>query len=129
MIRLLLRAAISLVTVAVALLICLWVLPGFSIGFAGFIVAVIVFAIAQAILAPLILKIVTRHAEALVGGIGLISTFVALLIASLFPSGVHLSGISTWLLATLIIWVVTALGGWLLASLIFKKKTNEARGR
>ncbi|HTN54806.1 MAG TPA: phage holin family protein [Microbacterium sp.] len=127
MTRFLIRIAISLGTVAVALLVCFWVLPDFGLSLAGFLTAVIVFTIAQALLSPLIFNLARKHASAILGGVGLISTFVALLIASLFPGGLHIRGIGTWILATLIVWIITALGTWLLP-LIFLKKTVTKRG-
>jgi uncharacterized membrane protein YvlD (DUF360 family) len=127
MIRFLIRVAISLGTSAVALLVCFWVLPDFGLSLAGFLTAVIVFTIAQALLSPLIFNLARKHASAILGGIGLVSTFVALLIASLFPGGLHIVGIPTWILATLIVWIITALGTWLLP-LIFLKKSVTKRG-
>lgn len=127
MVRFLIRIAISLGTVAVALLVCFWTLPDFDLSLSGFLTAVVVFTIAQALLSPLIFNLARRHADAILGGIGLISTFLALLIASLFPGGLHITGILTWILATLIVWIITALGAWLLP-LIFLKKTVIQRG-
>lgn len=127
MTRFLIRIAISLGTVAVALLVCFWVLPDFDLSLSGFLTAVVVFTIAQAVLTPLIFNLARKHANAILGGVGLVSTFVALLIASLFPGGLHITGVATWILATLIIWIITALGTWLLP-LIFLKKTVTQRG-
>lgn len=127
MIRFLIRTAISLGTAAVALLVCSWVLPDFGLSLGGFLTAVIVFTIAQAVLSPFIFNLARKHASAVLGGIGLVSTFVALLIASLFPGGLSITGVVTWILATLIVWIITALGTWLLP-LIFLKKTVTQRG-
>jgi NhaP-type Na+/H+ or K+/H+ antiporter len=87
---------------------------------------VLVFAVAQSILAPFIFNLARKYASAMLGGIGLVSTLVALLVASLVPGGIHVDGIVTWILAALVVWVVTALGGWLLP-LIFLKKKVAAR--
>lgn len=114
MVRLLISFAISLVSAALGLLLAAWILEDFHVEPGGFIVAVLVFAIAQAILSPFIFNVARQYASALLGGIGLVSTFVALLIASLFPGGIRVDGVVTWILATLIIWIVTALGVWLL---------------
>ncbi|WP_417554677.1 hypothetical protein [Microbacterium sp.] len=122
MIRFLIRTAISLGTAAVALLVCSWTLSDFGLSVGGFITAVVVFTIAQAVLGPFIFNIARQYASAILGGIGLVSTFVALLIASLFPGGLHISGVVTWVLATLIVWIITALGTWLLPLIFLKKK-------
>lgn len=127
MIRLLIRAAIFLVTAALGLLVAMWILPDVHLSSSGFITAVLVFAIAQSVLSPFIFKMAHRHAPAVIGGIGLVSTFVALLIASLFPGGLVIDGVVTWVLATLIVWIVTALGAWLLPLIFLKKRAEERR--
>jgi hypothetical protein len=123
MVRFLIQIAISIVTAMVALLVASWTLPDFRLEPGGFIVAVAVFTIAQAILAPFIFNVARQHASALLGGIGLVSTFAALLVASLFPGGIQISGVVTWILATLVIWIITALGAWLLPLIFLKKRT------
>ncbi|WP_139415856.1 phage holin family protein [Agromyces laixinhei] len=127
MIRFLIRTAISLVTAALGLLVASWILPEFRIEWGGFIVAILVFAIAQAVLSPFIFNLARQHASAILGGIGLVSTFVALLIASLFPGGITISGVVTWILATLIVWIITALGTWLLPLIFLKEKAKKAK--
>lgn len=127
MIRLLIRVAIHLGSAAIGILIAALALHNFRLSVTGFITTVIVFAIAQSVLGPFILKMAHRYAPALLGGIGLVSTFVALLIASWFRGGISIRGIGTWVLATLIVWVVTALGGWLLPLVFLKKKITRNR--
>lgn len=121
MIRLLIHAGISIVTAALAILVAQLLLSDFNVEISGFLIAVAVFAAAQSILAPVVYKIASKRAPAILGGIGLVSSFLALLIASLLPGGLQISGLSTWIAATLIVWVVTALGTWLIPLVVFKK--------
>ncbi len=107
MVRFLIRLAISLVTAALGLLVASWVLPDFHLEWGGFLVAIIVFSVAQAILGPFVFNLARQYASAVLGGIGLVTTFLALLIASLFPGGIHIDGVVTWVLATLIVWIIT----------------------
>lgn len=125
MVRFLIRAAIFLVTAALGLLVAAWILPEVVLSPSGFITAVIVFALAQSILAPFILNMARKYAPAMLGGIGLVSTFVALLIASLFPGGLTITGVPAWVLATLIVWLVTALGGWVLPLLFLRDRAGK----
>lgn len=125
MVRFLIRAAIFVVTAALGLLVASWVLPGFHLDWEGLLVAVLVFAAAQSILAPFIFNLARKYASALLGGIGLVSTLVALLVASLLPGGIRVDDFLTWILAALVVWVVTALGGWLLPLIFLKKKVAE----
>lgn len=120
MLRFLIRLAIYLGTAALALFVASLLLPGFDLSVSGFLVAIGVFALAQSILTPFIVNMARKYAPAVLGGIGLVSTFVALLIASFFPGGITITGIDTWVLASLVVWLVTALGGWLLPLLILR---------
>lgn len=125
MVRFLIRVAIFLVSAALGLLVSWWLLPGFDINWAGFVVAMLVFAIAQSILSPLISKLAARHAPAILGGVGLVSTFLALLLATVIADGLRIDGLLTWVLATLIVWLVTALGTWLLPLVFLKRRAGE----
>jgi len=127
MVRFLIRAAIFLGTAALGLLIAWWLLPGFDIDWAGFLVAMLVFAIAQSLLSPHITKLATRHAPEVLGGVGLVSTFLALLLATVIANGLRIDGLLTWVLATLIVWLVTALGTWLLSVAFLKRRVGARR--
>ena len=129
MIRFLIRAAIFLGTAAIGILVAAAILPDFQVSPSGALLAIAIFAIAQSLLAPFILKQARRSAPALLGGIGLVSTFVALLIASFFPGGISVTGniIVTWILATLIVWIITALGAWLLPLIFLKDRAEKRR--
>ncbi len=121
MIRLLLRIGIDLVDAALALLIAGWLVEGFTVHPGGFVVAVLVFTAAQAILAPAIFNLARQHASAILGGIGLVSTLVALWVATLFPGGIQITTMTAWMLSPLVVWLITALGGWILSFLIIDK--------
>lgn len=126
MIRFLIRAAIFVGTAAIGLLIASWLVSGVTLRPSGFIIAVGVFALAQSLLAPFIFNVARQHAAPLLGGIGLVSTLVALIIASFFPEGLSISGASSWVLATLVVWIVSALGTWLLPLYLLKEKAGNA---
>nr|WP_274637919.1 phage holin family protein [Microbacterium bovistercoris] len=131
MITFLIRALIFLVSAALGLIVADLVLPGFVLHWSdwwGFVLAIVIFAILQSILAPWLVKISRRHAPALLGGIGLVSTFVALLIAVLLPAaGIGIDGPAAWIFGTLIVWVVTALATLLLPGLFLKKRIAARR--
>lgn len=131
MITFLIRAAIFVVSAALGLIAADLILPGFYVHWSdwwGFVLAVVIFAVLQSILAPWLLKVTRRHANALIGGIGLLSTFVALLIAVLVPSaGIGIDGPVAWIIGTLVVWLVTALATWLLPPLFIKKRVQDRR--
>jgi len=121
MIRLLLSAAISIVSAALALLVASALIPGVDVSASGFVIAVLVFTVAQAILAPFVFNLARTYASAVLGGIGLVSTFLGLFVATLFPDGVKISGVTAWVLSALVVWLITALGTWILGALIIKR--------
>jgi hypothetical protein len=126
MVRLLLRAVVFLGSSAIGLLVAAWVVPGVSVSVVGFITAVVIFTIAQAILSPFIFKMASRYASAFLGGIGLVSTLVALILAAVLSHGLSIRGIGSWLAATLVVWLVTALATLLLPLLIIRKKASPS---
>ncbi|XKH52907.1 phage holin family protein [Citricoccus nitrophenolicus] len=121
MIRMLLQAAINVVTAAVGLLVAGALIEGVTLNAAGFVTGVVVFVVAQAILGPFVFNLARQYASAILGGIGIVSTFLALWIASLVPGGLSITGLSAWVLAPLLVWVITALGMWLLGFLVLNR--------
>ncbi|SER35280.1 4 TMS phage holin, superfamily IV [Mycobacterium sp. 88mf] len=122
MIRFLLRIAIFLGSSAIGLLVAAWLVPGVSVSAWGFVTAVVIFAVAQAILSPFFLKMASRYASAFLGGIGLVSTLVALILASVLTHGLSIRGIGSWIAATVVVWLVTAVATVVLPVLFAKKK-------
>ena len=127
MIRFLLRVAIFLGSSALGLLAAAWLVPGVTIRPLGFIAAVVIFTVAQAILSPFFLKMASRYASAFLGGIGLVSTFAALVLASLFASGISIRGIGSWIGATIVVWLITAIATVVLPMLFLKNRVASAK--
>jgi hypothetical protein len=109
MMRILLRAVTLLGSWAIGLLVAAWVVPGVSVSVTGFVLAVLVFSVSQAVLSLLILKLPREYAALFLGGSALALTFVALTLASVFTHGLSISGIVSWVLATVLVWLVTTL--------------------
>lgn len=131
MLNLLIRAAIYLVSAFLGLVVAALLIPGFYLHWNdwwGIVLAVVIFAILQSILAPLLLRITRRHANALIGGIGLVSTFIALLIAVVIPAaGIGIDGVLAWILGTLVVWLVTALAAWLIPPLFIREDRRREK--
>lgn len=132
MIMFLIRALIFLVSAAIGLIAADLILPGFQIDWSdwwGFVLAIVIFAVLQSVLAPWLARVAQRNAPALLGGIGIVSAFVALLIVVLIPSAGITIGAPwwTWIIAPVIVWLFTALATWLLPALFIKKKVQENR--
>ncbi|MCR2785326.1 MULTISPECIES: hypothetical protein [unclassified Microbacterium] len=131
MIMFLLRALIFLASAALGLIVADLILSGFQIDWSdwwGFVLCIVIFAILQSVLAPWIAKIARRYAPALLGGIGIISTLVALLIVVLLPiGGLRITNALSWVLAPVVVWVVTAVATVLLPMVFIRRKVDERR--
>ncbi len=131
MITFLIRAAIFVFSAALARSVAELVLPGFHLDWSDwwcFVLAVLIFAVIQSVLSPWVFKVTRRHAPALLGGIGIISTFVAILIVVLIPNaGIGISYPLAWVLAPVIVWIITALATWLLPLVFLKKQVAQRR--
>ena len=125
MIRFLIHVLINLATAAIGLLLAGWIVPGVLLQPTGFVVAVVVFALAQGVLGPFVFNVARQYASAILGGIGLVTTLIALAIASLFDGGLSISGFMAWVGATLLVWIVTALGGWILGWLFITRRLGK----
>ncbi len=127
MIRLIVRTAIVLLGNAVGLIVASLVLDGFDIDVTGFIVSLIVFTVAVALMTPFLASTMRRNqsSSSAMGGVALISTFVALLITDLFTDGLSISGIGTWIGATVIVWLGSLLAVFILPYLGLKKYLDE----
>ncbi len=124
MIRFLLHALIFLASAALGLIVADLVLAGFHISWRdwwGFLLAIVLFAVLQSVLSPLATRFGRRHARALLGGMGILSTFVAIVIVVLIPAaGLSISDPLAWIAGPVIVWLVTALATWLLTPLLLR---------
>jgi len=128
MMRLIASTVLELIANAIGLLVAYWILrPDFSIDAVSFIIVVAIFTAARFILAPLLWKLSMRYARMLTGGISLVVIFVSLLVTTWLSSGLVITGVTTWILATLIVWVFGVVAMLLLPLVIFKKTLAAAR--
>jgi putative membrane protein len=126
MIRFLLSIVVHFAANAVGLLVAAALLEEMSVSGTAFVVAVAIFTLVEAVVGPMIRQAAVKNAQALLGGTALVVTFVGLLVTSLISDGLRIEGASTWLLATVIVWVA-ALLATLVLPLIFVKKAVEER--
>lgn len=118
---LLTRLLIFLGSSAIGLFVAQLVLDGVRVSWLPFIVVVVIFAVLQAALTAVITPFARDKAPALVGGVGLVSTFLALLISNVALSGLSVrGGPLTWLWASLIVWLATMLATMLLPKMFGK---------
>lgn len=121
MVRFLASSALTLLGNAVGLLVAALLLPNFHIQPLGFIVSVLFFTGVEIFLRPFIIKMSLRYIPAISGGIALVTTLVGLLLTSAFTDGIRITGLSTWILAPLVIWLSVVLAGIILPMFLFKQ--------
>ena len=133
MITFLFRALLYIVSAGLGLIAADLALDGFQIEWSkwwGFVICILIFALLQSILSPWITKIADRYAPVLLGGIGIVSTLIALIIVVLLPiGGLRIVDAAGWILGSVIVWVVTALGSVLLPMIFLKRRVADKRAR
>jgi hypothetical protein len=129
MVVFLIRSAIYLVSAALGLVVAALIVDDVHLTAGGFVVALIIFLLAQWILTPLVMKMTRKYANAFIGGVGIVSTFVALLIASIIGDGLSITGgIGPWVLAAVIVWLVTAIATLVLPMIFLRNRVQDRKG-
>ena len=127
MIRFLVRMFVLLVANAIGLWIASLVLDGVDLNASGFITAVVIFTVVVALLTPFLESQFRRRQSAALGGVALIATLVSLIVTAAISDGLSISGLGTWIAATVIVWLVALLAAFLLPFLGLKKYLGERR--
>lgn len=124
----LLRVLIYLASAAAGLILADLFVAGFHISWLdwwGFLVAIVVFAVVQSLATPLATRVARKHAPLLLGGIGIIATFVSLLLVAVLPSaGVRITTVAAWFLAPLVVWIVSAVVTWVLTVVLIDRRAR-----
>ena len=92
MIRFLIQIVVFLASAAIGLLVAATFVDGVTVKAIGFITAVAIYSVIQAVISPFLMKMAARNAAAFLGGIGLLATFVALV--AMVNAGLGLAGLS-----------------------------------
>ena len=131
MIRFLINVCVFLASAALGLWLTAIILgDNFSLPAAALLTATLIFSVIQAILSPFFVKTTSgAGGGAFLGGVGLISTFVSLWLTTLIVDTFVIDGgWTTWLAATVIMWLVTALATWIFAIIFLRNRRQERRG-
>ena len=127
MIRFLIAIVVQLLSNALGLVVAAQVLDDVTLTASAFIVAVVVFTVVYAIAQPFFTQMALSYVPALRGGVALVATLVGLLITAWVTDGLSISGATTWIAATVIVWIVSLIGVLLLPLILVKKKVDENR--
>lgn len=130
MIRLLVRTLVFFGSSAVGLLVAAVLLDDVKVRVSGFLLVVVIIAAIQSIASPLLTRVAARRATTLLSGVGLLSTFVALVVASVVGDSLTIEGgVTTWLATTAIVWLATAAAALLLPFLLVRAGLRSAAER
>ena len=125
MIRFLVRTLIALVANAVGLIVAAIVLDDVELDAASFVVAVVIFTAVFVLLQPFFAVNLRRMGPGMLGVVSLLATLVSLIVTDLLTDGLSISGVLTWILAALIVWLVALVATLLLPFLGLKKFLHE----
>ena len=129
MIRLVARATLNVLASAVALIVTALLLDDFSLDADGFIIALVVFTVTGLLIEPLLRQTAVRSAPALLGSTALISTLISLVVTAIVSDGLRISGLTTWIAATVLVWLIALAARFLLPFIIFRRTFQELRER
>ena len=122
------RLAASLAGIAVGIVVAATVLDRFSVDAGALVFATVLFWIVHLIVQFLALRVLIRQPSvALAGLLALASTVVALIVVNVVVDGMSISGASTYVLATLIIWLSTVVGDIVGGRMIRARRAEAAQ--
>jgi putative membrane protein len=122
------RIGMGLVGVAAGILLAAVILTDMSISATALVETTVIFWLVHIGVQFLALRILVRQPSvALAGLLAIASTIVSLIIVVLAVSGLRIHGASTYLFATLIIWVATALAD-MTGTRMIRDRRQERRG-
>ena len=125
MILFLVRTLIAVAANAVGLIVAALVLDDVQLDAVSFVVAVVIFTIVFALLQPFLAVQFRRMGSGVIGATALIATLVSLIVTDLVSDGLSISGVTTWILAALIVWLAALVATLLLPFLGLKKYLEE----
>jgi len=126
-IRFLVRTLVLLLANAIGLFVANLVLDDMSVTASAFLIDVVIFTVVVGLMTPFMANQFRRRQSAALGGVALIATLIALIVTDLVSDGFTISGIGTWLAATVIVWAASMIAAWILPLLGFRKYMGERR--
>ena len=128
MIRFLIRLVVWFLAAFIGIIAADLLLSGFSVsGWTSYVVVAGIYAVIQALIAPLMNQYTERNAKMFMGGVGIFSTLIALILTNLISGALTISGIGTWIAAAIIVWLFGALAAWILPFFLVKKAVQARR--
>lgn len=105
---------VALVANAVGLVVAALVLDDMALTAPSFLLALVVLSAVEVVAHAVIVRAGSRYLPGLVGASALLATAVGLGAAVVLADGLHVRGVATWVLATVIVWAAAVVAGALL---------------
>ena len=126
MIRFLIRLVVYFAAAAVGLIVAAAIFEGVRVDTLGFLIVAAIYAVVLGLLTPLFQQQAQRSRSSMLsGGVGLITTFVALAVTAVLSDDLQIDGFGTWVGATVVVWLATLLASLLLPVLVVKRVVDE----
>ena len=125
MIRFLVRTLVMLLANAVGLIVAAVVLDRMELDATAFIIAVVLFTVVFALMTPFLANQLRKRQSSALGGVALIATLISLIITDLISDGFTIDGLTTWVLAAVIVWASSLLAAFILPFLGLKKYLQD----
>src|SRR4029078_10438369 len=103
--RFFVRTLIALVANAIGLIVAAIVLDDVHLDAISLVVAVVLLTVVFALLQPFLAVQLRRMGPGMLGTVSLIATLVSLIVTDLLSDGLSISGVLTWILAAVIVWL------------------------
>ena len=128
-VRMAIRLVAALVGIAVGIIVSAAVLSKLSVTASAVVWATLLFWGIHLVIQLIALRVLVREPSiALAGLLALASTIVSLIIVNLIVSGLTIRGVSTYVFATVIIWLTTALGDMIGRRLVRARRKDREPG-
>ena len=127
--RILRGTIVALGANAAALLVASAALSGFHLSLVDFPIVLIVFTLLALFVRPVVRAVVREYVPVFTVAASLVAAFVVLVIADLVLRGLSINGLKTWIVATLLIWVVGILTSLALGAYVARTLMRDGRER
>ncbi len=118
---------VRFVVAVVALLVASLVLDDFDISTLAFPLVALIYTVIAMIAQPGIEKLLEDRGWWASTAVGLLAAFVALLVTDLITDDLEISGIGTWIMATVIVWIAGVLANLLLGRWLYRRIAGDER--
>ena len=125
--RLLASLIVRVVTAFVALILAAVLLDDFRIDTVAFPVVLAIFVLVILVARPALETVIDENLQWAASFVGLVAAFVSLLITDILSDDLTIDGVTTWVLASLIVWIGAIVADLLLGRWLLRKIAGDRR--